>query len=175
MLKSRDLRDEFSIVPTTTEAHVVGYHRCLDVGARERRYFGLVEAPPLESSKVFVSGILTGGGVHMVAIDRADQVVGWCDIMRHGRVGSEHCGRLGMGLLPDARGRGLGEALLRAVLAVALERGIERAELEVYASNRPALALYRRLGFTEEGRKLDSRRLDGIRDDDVLMVKWLRA
>lgn len=174
MLTTRDLRDEFSVIPTTTEAHLAGYHRCLDVGARERRYFGLVEAPPIESSKAFVSGILTGGGVHMVVIDRTDQVVGWCDIMRHTRAGFEHGGRIGMGLLPEVRGRGLGELLLIAVLDAAREKGMERAELEVFSSNTAALSLYRRVGFVEEGRKLDSRRLDGRSDDDVLMVKWLR-
>ena len=174
MLKTRDLRDEFSIIPTETDAHIVGYHRCLDIGARERRYFGLIEAPPLEISKAFVSGIVTGNGVHMVAVDADGEVAGWCDIMRHERPGSEHCGRMGMGLLPAFRGRGLGEALLRAVLDAARAKGIERAELEVYASNTAALRLYWRVGFVEEGRKLDSRRLDGERYDNVLMVKWLR-
>ncbi|MGE3886871.1 MAG: ribosomal protein S18-alanine N-acetyltransferase [Vicinamibacterales bacterium] len=56
---------------------------------------------------------------------------------------------------PRWRGRGLGRALLRGVLAAAAARGIRRATLEVRRSNTPALGLYEGQGFTIVGVRPD--------------------
>jgi len=45
------------------------------------------------------------------------------------------------------RRRGLGEALLRAQIALAVSLGVERMTLEVRVSNYAAQALYEKLGF----------------------------
>jgi len=47
-----------------------------------------------------------------------------------------------------ARGRGVGAALLEAVVARARERGCRRIELDVSEANEPALRLYERFGFS---------------------------
>ncbi len=52
-----------------------------------------------------------------------------------------------IGITPMHRDRGLGTILLHRALRGFLERGIERAQLEVTAENRRAVALYERLGF----------------------------
>ena len=52
---------------------------------------------------------------------------------------------------PDARGRGLGAAILRAVVRDAFARGIHRVEGEVYGFNTAALRSFERAGFTREG------------------------
>jgi [ribosomal protein S18]-alanine N-acetyltransferase len=52
-----------------------------------------------------------------------------------------------------ARRRGMGRALLEAMVAWAAGRGAQRMGLEVRTSNAAALMLYRRLGFAEEGRR----------------------
>jgi [ribosomal protein S18]-alanine N-acetyltransferase len=58
-----------------------------------------------------------------------------------------------MAVDPGARRRGMGRALLEAVLAWAAERGARRMGLEVRRSNAAALALYGRMGFAVEGRR----------------------
>lgn len=50
---------------------------------------------------------------------------------------------------PSLRRRGIGAALLRAVLAEANSAGIAEFILEVRESNLPARQLYERIGFTE--------------------------
>lgn len=52
---------------------------------------------------------------------------------------------------PDSRRRGIGEALLRALLTYAKENGIEAVTLEVRDSNVPAIGLYTKLGFKQIG------------------------
>lgn len=161
--------DEIRIVPST-EAHVEGFHRCVDAVARERRYLGFVTGPPLEQSRAFVRMLLDGGGVQVLAVDGTGDVVGWCDLIRDSRDGFGHGWRLGMGLLPSARGRGVGQRLARAGVAAAVAHGAERIELEVFASNTRAIALYERLGFEHEGVKRRARKLDGPYEDNVLMA-----
>ena len=115
----------------------------------------------------FISDNLKRGNPQFVATD-AHEVIGWCDICRSDVQGSEHCGSLGMGLLASHRGRGLGHALLAATLAAA--RGqFERVELEVYASNAAAIALYENAGFALEGCRRHALLRDGIYEDIVVM------
>jgi ribosomal protein S18 acetylase RimI-like enzyme len=52
-----------------------------------------------------------------------------------------------IGILPEWRGRGLGEALLLQALDGFRQAGMGRAQLEVTAHNDAAIRLYRRLGF----------------------------
>jgi ribosomal protein S18 acetylase RimI-like enzyme len=53
-----------------------------------------------------------------------------------------------------ARGHGLGEALVVAGLERARERGCRRIELDVNEENKPALALYEKLGFSSYAEEL---------------------
>ena len=62
-----------------------------------------------------------------------------------GRVG-------GMWVAPSQRRRGVGGALLAAVLAWARERGLKRVGLWAPASEPAAIALYFRAGFKDTGR-----------------------
>jgi GNAT superfamily N-acetyltransferase len=52
-------------------------------------------------------------------------------------------------VLPEARGRGHGEALLARLAALAVERGCGRLEWAVLDWNTPALDFYRRLGAVQ--------------------------
>ena len=81
-----------------------------------------------------------------------------------------HCGVLGMGLLPPFRGKGNGAALINATLAEARRKSIIRIELTVYANNKPAIALYKRVGFKREGRLRCAVLLDGHCMDMILMA-----
>ena len=56
-----------------------------------------------------------------------------------------------LAVAPAVRRRGVGEALLRAALASLRAQGAQFCFLEVRAGNRPALALYQKLGFARVG------------------------
>lgn len=161
--------DDIVLVPTREE-HVAGYNRILDVVARERRYFSIVEGPPVEKSIEAVRSVIANAGVHVVAVHATEGVVGWCNITRHEREGFRHGGRLAIGILQAFRGKGLGERLMTTALEMARAKGFERVELEVFASNTHAAALYERLGFVREGVRRRARKLDGTYDDDILMA-----
>ena len=58
-----------------------------------------------------------------------------------------------LGLIPTARGKGLGDELVRRSLAFAQGMGFHALNLSVDVRNEPALRLYRRHGFTAYDRK----------------------
>lgn len=55
---------------------------------------------------------------------------------------------ISMWVAPFARGRGVGDALIQAVVEWAEGQGLQRVALDVVASNGPATALYERNGFS---------------------------
>jgi len=68
---------------------------------------------------------------------------------------------------PHYQRQGLGQAVLLALLQVAADRGLERATLEVRASNQPALSLYQKFGFKIAGRR---RRYYKDTNEDALIL-----
>ncbi|MBD2598588.1 ribosomal protein S18-alanine N-acetyltransferase [Nostoc spongiaeforme FACHB-130] len=70
---------------------------------------------------------------------------------------------------PQYHRQGLGQALLYALLKTACDRGLERATLEVRASNVAAISLYEKFGFKTAGRR---RRYYKDNDEDALIL-WL--
>ena len=162
------MTEGIAIRPITLE-DVDGFNACVGVVARERQWIMITDAPPMESTRRFVEGAIRTGRPHVVALD-ADRVIGWCDIRPHALEGFRHCGELGMGLLPEYRGRGLGRLLVEDVLRRSWAFGLTRVELEVYASNLAAIRLYERTGFRREGLKRRARFLDGTWDDIVVMA-----
>lgn len=83
-----------------------------------------------------------------------DAIVGHAGLhSMQGTLRRRHVRGLGMAVSPEWQGRGIGEQLLRRLLAWADDwAGVLRVELWVHADNAPAIALYDKLGFLEEGR-----------------------
>lgn len=148
---------------------LASFHRTLDGVARERRYLALLEAPPIGDTERYLRSALEHGAIHLVVEDDG-RIVGWCDITPRHQPGSSHIGHLGMGLLRQYRGRGIGYRILDATVREAFAKGLTRIDLEVFSSNQPAMALYRRYGFTIEGRRRKARYVDGMWDDIFLMA-----
>jgi ribosomal-protein-alanine N-acetyltransferase len=69
------------------------------------------------------------------------------------RVAADECEILTLAVLPETRRRGIAARLLERALCEARRQGATACFLEVAADNAPALALYRRAGFAECGRR----------------------
>lgn len=92
-----------------------------------------------------------------------------------GRQVADEAELLMIAVAPEARRRGLGQALLARFEAAARDRGAARAFLEVAAGNRPARALYAAAGWREAGlRRGYYRRANGPAEDAIVMEKSLR-
>jgi ribosomal-protein-alanine N-acetyltransferase len=79
---------------------------------------------------------------------------------------------LAIGVLPDRRRRGVGEALLFALEQCCGERGAERLFLEVACTNAAAQALYLSRGFVGVGRRPDYYETpEGGHSDALILAK----
>ena len=63
-------------------------------------------------------------------------------------------GEIGMTVARDWRGRGVGSELMAAAIEWAREHDLHKLSLSVFAHNDAAIALYRKFGFVEEGRRV---------------------
>jgi ribosomal protein S18 acetylase RimI-like enzyme len=70
------------------------------------------------------------------------------EVSRHG------FGEIAMAVEREWRGRGVGSELLAAAIESGRERGLHKLSLSVFVHNAAAIALYRKFGFVEEGRRV---------------------
>ncbi len=89
-----------------------------------------------------------------------------------GQLGLHGTGRLDLGMfvLPEWRGKGVGTALMEAALEYARARGAYKISLEVWPHNTAAITLYEKFGFEREGYlRKHWRRRNGELWDSVVM------
>lgn len=140
-----------------------------DTVAREKHYLASQQAPEPAAMRGYLQGNLDNRQPYYVALVNG-RVSGWCGIQPvHGQARA-HVGMLGMGLLPVARGQGIGQRLLQVAADAALAYGFTRIELSVRADNARAKALYERMGFVHEGLQRDAFRIDGVYYDICAMA-----
>ena len=96
------------------------------------------------------------------------RLVGRCSLMHEDPL-ARHA-EVGIGLVADGRGKGYGTDALRVLVEFAfVRRNLRRLHLSVIASNEPAIASYRKVGFVEEGRRREHCWVRGGYQDEVLM------
>ena len=157
--KGNETMTSYRIVPMN-ENHIGGFHAAIDVISREKKYFDILMAPPLENIRRNVLANIELGHPQFVALN-AETVVGWCSILPFSNPSMSHRGGLWIGILPEHRGKGLGSELLKRTIDAAATFGMTRVELTVREGNAKAITLYKKHGFEIEGFHRNSLRLDG--------------
>jgi diaminopimelate decarboxylase len=142
------------------------------VGADERSW----RADPATMTPVAVRRSLrrtwTPDQAVVLALD-GREVVGSLGIAREAQPASRHVATFELAIAPGARRRGIGAALVARAFDWAREFDVEKLLLSVYPSNTPAIALYRRCGFIEEGRLARHSRRSYGDEDEILMAAWV--
>jgi RimJ/RimL family protein N-acetyltransferase len=109
---------------------------------------------------------------YLVASD-GDCILGFAHAERGRYLRNQHSANVVIGLLPRARGRGLGTRLLGAIEDRAVRDGVSRLELTVMVHNTAAIGLYRKCGYVQEGVRRRSLIVDGRPVDELSMAKLL--
>ena len=125
---------------------------------------GIASEPPVDIGEREALFARSAGESVVAVADR--QIIG----MLHIEVSRHGFGELGMLVDPGWRGRGVGSALVAAAIDWARGRELHKLCLEVFAHNTAAVALYRKCGFIEEGRRVRQyRRASGELWDSIVM------
>jgi ribosomal protein S18 acetylase RimI-like enzyme len=125
---------------------------------------GIATEPPVDIDARTHEFAQSAAGSLVAEADRA--IIGMIHV-GDGRFG---VGELAMLVARGWRGRGVGSALLAEAIEGARVRGLHKLSLDVFAHNAAAIALYRKFGFVEEGRRVAQyRRASGELWDSIVM------
>jgi L-phenylalanine/L-methionine N-acetyltransferase len=88
----------------------------------------------------------------MLVAEVGGAVVGNAGLIPAAQQRRRHAANLGISVLPEAQGQGVGSALMAALLDYADRwAGLLRVELNVFTDNAAAIALYKKFSFVHEG------------------------
>jgi RimJ/RimL family protein N-acetyltransferase len=135
------------------------------VAVEGRRIAGEAPVNKVERRAIFQSSIRKDDAQFFVADDDGT-IVGELGI----QLASYGVAEFGMMVAADARGRGVGSALLAAAIEWARGAGAHKVGLQVWPDNDSAISLYRKFGFEQEGRlRRHYRRRNGELWDALIM------
>ena len=87
---------------------------------------------------------------------------------------NSHTAELGLAVIKEFRGLGVGKALMEEMLSYAQKREVEKVWLSVFSTNNAAITLYRKFGFVVEGVRKKQFKIGNTYVDELLMAKFLR-
>ncbi|WP_051459327.1 GNAT family N-acetyltransferase [Paenibacillus zanthoxyli] len=125
----------------------------------------------LQQVREMIEGLTSSKTSTLIGAEVDGQLAGYV-LARGGTANrNRHSAYLVIGLLKRYQGMGVGSGLLRKLIAWAEESGLVRLELTVMKHNERAIALYTKCGFTAEGTKVKSLKVDGDWVDELYMSK----
>jgi RimJ/RimL family protein N-acetyltransferase len=129
-----------------------------------------------DEQRTWIQTHLDAPGQLVVVAEAAAELVGTISFENGSRRRNTHQGMFGMSVREAWRGLGVGRAMLEHLLHWAAGNPlIEKVGLAVFADNAPAVELYRRLGFAEEGRQPKQIKMGhGSYQDLILMYRFVK-
>lgn len=101
------------------------------------------------SAEEITKDVTAGGNVYVAVAETGGEKAGYGEI----RIVADEAQIYNIAIAPEYRKQGIGEALLMHLIEAGRERGCALVTLEVRAGNEAAMALYKKLGFREVGRR----------------------
>jgi RimJ/RimL family protein N-acetyltransferase len=128
----------------------------------------------LESEQLFIQQILTSESQLMIVAVVDGKLAGNCGLTFKTYSKVKHRCDIGIGLLKEFWGLGIGNALFAEMFAAAKAHGASQMELAVIEGNLRGMALYKKMGFEVVGAVPNAIRLsDGSFLKEYVMVKEL--
>lgn len=128
----------------------------------------------LEQETAFLCNMLQSPNDTMIVCTVDGKIAGACQLSRKNRIKTRHRAMIGIALVKEFWGLGIGTAMFHEMIRLAKEQGVEQLELEVIEGNERALTLYEKMGFHIVGAKPNAIRLkDGTMLKEFYMVKEL--
>ena len=158
------------LIRPSQDADAPGLAALIDSVAGEGELIAAVPGEPdtIEQSSRLVSIVLEGGLTLTLEIDGLP--AGHVMVQRRAGRHHAHVGEIAILVTNAERGAGLGRALMETAIAWGRAIGLAKLSLRVFPDNHPAIALYRSLGFQDEGLVRGEVRMPSGDRDLLLMV-----
>ena len=117
-----------------------------------------------------VGAAVRSGNSAVIVAESGDELAGYVELTGGAFRRNRTTAHLVMGVLTEASGQGLGTALLSQAKHWAVTHGLHRLELTVMAHNHRAAGLYKRVGFSVEGRRAQCLVVEGRFVDELYMA-----
>ena len=124
-----------------------------------------------EALRIHLAAMAQSGNEAVLVAEREGTLAGFLTARRGVHPATRGVAEIGIGVAAAHRRIGIGRALMTALDGWASAAGIHRVQLDVVASNTPAIALYRQFGYEVEGMLRASARIDGRMVDRLMMAK----
>jgi RimJ/RimL family protein N-acetyltransferase len=124
-----------------------------------------------EMARVFRFTAWSTDTAALVALS-GDRVVGQLTATRNVNI-YRHLAELGMSVLPDFRGKGVGMGLMEGAKDWARAFGVEKLVLQVVPDNARAIRFYQKAGFEIEGHRRGHAKLSYGYEDLIEMGLWV--
>jgi RimJ/RimL family protein N-acetyltransferase len=109
----------------------------------------------LENEKIWLNALNESPTSAVFIADLDSQIIGLLFFMGNTKIKNAHTGEFGVSVHPGFQGVGIGRMLIVTLLNWAKNNSLlEKVYLNVFATNRHAIKLYKDLGFIEEGRHI---------------------
>ena len=128
----------------------------------------------LEQEEAFLRNALQSTDSIMILCEVEGKLAGNCELSRHNRQKTKHRASIGIALLREFWGQGIGTAMFEEIHRLTKSWEVEQLELEVFADNHRAIALYKKMGFYIASEHPNAfKRKDGTYVNEYLMIKKL--
>ena len=132
-------------------------------------------APTVAVERAFVTSRLEPENATILVAMLGSEVVGLMDFLGGTYDEDHHVGQFGLSVAREHRGRGIGRALVAALMDWAPAHGIRRIEAHAWSNNPGAIRLYERLGFVQEVVRREAIVSGGEVLDVVVLVRMVDA
>ena len=126
--------------------------------------------PSVTDQSKFIDAIITAPCSVLLLAVVENKVVGMLDAQGFDHPQKCHRIQFGMSVAKEYRRQGIGNQLLKSLIAWSELNNIKRIELEVFTNNPAAILLYENLGFLTEGVKQGAVLVDKKAIDILLMA-----
>lgn len=169
-MHARDILDNVEIINVkTSDDYLDGFTKMFDSICKEKIYLGLQQGLSKSDNRDFIENSLKTKAPIIFVIEKfTKNVVGWCDVQIYGKDG-----KMGIGLIKEYRNSGLGSYVIGIMLEKAKNLGLRNIVLNVRLSNKRAIHVYEKFGFSHIRIENDDATLDRYNESILVMAKRL--
>lgn len=107
-----------------------------------------------------------------LVVENDGKIIGCATLDRSSLSKLKHTVSFGITILKVYSGHGIGSLLIKKIIEWVEVNKVEKIDLEVFEDNTPAISLYKKFGFVEEGRKRKAIKINNDYKDIILMARF---